>query len=83
MSLQQELGFYRNTLVLSGDLAIGLKLGEPYVSHSVMGCSATPMLSAPTFRHALTMTENFGRLTFSFFSFKYGVCGRQDMVFHE
>jgi AraC-like DNA-binding protein len=35
------------------------------------------LLSAATFRHALTLTENFGRLTFSFFTFKHGVSGRQ------
>ena len=29
MSLQQELAFYRNTLELTGDETIGLKLGEP------------------------------------------------------
>ncbi len=76
MSLQQELGFYRNTLELSGDPAIGLQLGEPYVPQCY-GLFGYALLSAATFRHALTLTENFGRLTFSFFTFKHGVCGKQ------
>jgi AraC-like DNA-binding protein len=76
MSLQQELGFYRNTLELSGDPAIGLQLGEPYVPQRY-GLFGYALLSAATFRHALTLTENFGRLTFSFFTFKHGVGGKQ------
>ena len=76
MSLQQELTFYRNTLELSGDRLIGLKLGEPFVPQRY-GLFGYALLSAATFRHALTLTENFGRLTFTFFSFTYGVSGRQ------
>jgi len=76
MSLQQELAFYRNTLELSGDPLIGLKLGEPFVPQRY-GLFGYALLSAATFRHALTLTENFGRLTFSFFTFRYGVSGRQ------
>jgi AraC-like DNA-binding protein len=76
MSLQQELAFYRNTLELSGDPAIGLKLGEPFVPQRY-GLFGYALLSAATFRHALTLTENFGRLTFSFYTLRYGVVGKQ------
>ncbi|MBE9540176.1 MAG: AraC family transcriptional regulator [Proteobacteria bacterium] len=75
MSLQQELGFYRNALKLSDDPAVGLKLGEPYLPQRY-GLFGYAMLSAATFRHVLTLAENFGRLTFSFFTFKHGVSGR-------
>ncbi len=76
MSLQQELAFYRNMLTLSGDPAIGLKLGEPFVPQRY-GLFGYALLSAATFRHALTLTQNFGRLTFSFYSLKFGVSGKQ------
>ena len=75
MSLQQELGFYRNALELTGDAAIGLKLGEPYIPQRY-GLFGYALLSAATFRHALTLAENFGRLTFSFFTFRFGVSGK-------
>ena len=68
MSLQQELAVYRNTLELSGDPLIGLKLGEPFVPQRY-GLFGYALLSAATFRHALTLTKNFGRLTFSLFTF--------------
>lgn len=74
MTLQQELAFYRNTLQLTGDPTIGLKLGEPFVPQRY-GLFGYALLSAATFRHALTLTEKFGRLTFSFFSFRFGVSG--------
>ena len=74
MSLQQELGFYRNALELTGSPVIGLKLGEPFIPQRY-GLFGYALLSAATFRHALTLTENFGRLTFSFFTFKHGVSG--------
>jgi AraC-like DNA-binding protein len=76
MTLQQELAFYRNVLELTSDPLIGLKLGEPYVPQRY-GLFGYAMLSAATFRHALTLIENFGRLTFSFFSFRFGVAGGQ------
>lgn len=76
MRLQQELGFYRNTLELTSSPVIGLKLGEPYIPQRY-GLFGYALLSAATFRHALTLTENFGRLTFSFFTFKHGVSGAQ------
>lgn len=76
MSLQQELAFYRNTLELTGDPLVGLKLGEPFIPQRY-GLFGYALLSAATFRHALTLTENFGRLTFSFFTFTHGVSGKQ------
>jgi AraC-like DNA-binding protein len=76
ITLQQELRFYRNALELTGDPVIGLKLGEPFVPQRY-GLFGYALMSAETFRHALAITENFGRLTFSFFSFKFGVEGQQ------
>ena len=76
MSLQQELAFYRNALKLTEDPVIGLRLGEPFVPQRY-GLFGFALLSAATFRHALTLTKNFGRLTFSFFTFDYGVSGSQ------
>jgi AraC-like DNA-binding protein len=76
MSLQQELAFYRNALELSGDPVVGLRLGEPFIPQRY-GLFGYALLSAATFRHALTLTENFGRLTFSFYTFTYGVSGRR------
>lgn len=76
ISLQQELRFYHNTLQLTGNPIIGLKLGEPFVPQRY-GLFGYALLSAETFRHALAITENFGRLTFSFFSFRFGVDGNR------
>ncbi len=76
MSLQQELEFYRNTLELTGNPAIGLQLGGSFVPQRY-GLFGYALLSAPTFRHALALAEKFGRLTFSFFTLKYCVAGRQ------
>jgi AraC-like DNA-binding protein len=76
MSLQQELAFYHNMLELSDDPTIGLQLGEPFVPQRY-GLFGYALLSAATFRHALTLTENFGRLTFSFYTLNYGVSGKQ------
>ena len=76
MTLQQELTFYRNTLELTGDPAIGLKLGEPFTTQRY-GLFGYAMLSAATFRHALILAENFGRLTFTYFTLKFGVSGKR------
>ena len=76
ITLHQELRFYSNALELTGDPVIGLKLGEPFVPQRY-GLFGYALMSAETFRHALAITENFGRLTFSFFSFKFGVDGQQ------
>ena len=74
MTLQQELVFYRNALELSGDPAIGLRLGVPFVPQRY-GLFGYALLSAATFRHALSLAESFGSLTFSFFSFRFGAAG--------
>ena len=74
ITLEQELRFYRNALDLTNDPTIGLKLGEPFVPQRY-GLFGYALLSAETFRHALAITENFGRLTFSFFQFSFGVDG--------
>ena len=74
ITLQQELRFYRNVLEISGDSLIGLQLGEPFVPQRY-GLFGYALLSAETFRHALAIAENFGRLTFSLFNFKFGVAG--------
>lgn len=74
MSLQQELAFYRNTLALTANPAIGLQLGRGFVPQRY-GLLGYALLSAPTFRHALALTEKFGRLTFSFFTLSYGIAG--------
>lgn len=72
VGFDQEMRFYRNILSLTGDPAIGLKLGEPFLPQNY-GLFGYALLSAATFRHALTIAEKFGRLTFSFFSFSFGV----------
>ena len=76
MTLQQELAVYRNALELSGDPAIGLKLGEGFTPQRY-GLFGYALLSAATFRHALSLVEKFGPLTFSFFTFRFGVTGPQ------
>ena len=70
ISPQQELRFYRNVLELTGDPVIGLRLGEPFLPQRY-GLFGYALLSAGTFRHALAITENFARLTFSYFSFGF------------
>jgi AraC-like DNA-binding protein len=76
MTLQQELAFYRNTLALTGEATIGLRLGEPYVPQRY-GLFGYALMSAATFRHALSLAENFGGLTFSFFTLRFGAAGRR------
>lgn len=71
MTLQQEMAFYRNCLELTGDPAIGLKLGKLFTPQRY-GLFGYALLSAPTFRHALTIVEHFGKLTFSFYTFGNG-----------
>ncbi len=75
ISLQQELVFYGNTLKLSGDPMIGLKLGEPFIPQRY-GLFGYTMLSAATFRHALTLAQKFSPLTFTLFTLRFGVEGR-------
>lgn len=72
LPLRQELRFYRNVIELTGDPEIGLQLGEPFLPQRY-GLFGYALLSAETFRHALVIAENFGRLTFSYFDFHFGV----------
>lgn len=74
MSVQQELRFYQNILALTGDPCVGLRLGETFPPQSY-GLFGYALFSAETFRHALSIAQQFGRLTFSFFSFSFGVAG--------
>lgn len=76
LTFQQELAFYRNALELTGDPAIGLYLGEPFIPQRY-GLFGYALLSASTLRQALALAVNFGRLTFSFFSFEFLERGRQ------
>jgi AraC-like DNA-binding protein len=69
LTFQQELAFYRNVLRLTGDPAIGLKLGEPFIPQRY-GLFGYALLSASTLRRAMTHAVNFGQLTFSFFTFQ-------------
>jgi AraC-like DNA-binding protein len=75
ITLQQELRFYRNILDLTGDPAIGLKLGVPFVPQRY-GLFGYALMSAETLGEALAITESYGRLTFSFFTFHFGTDGR-------
>ncbi len=74
IGFHQELLFYRNILALTGDPAIGLKLGERFLPENY-GLFGYALMSAETLRRALAITESYGRLTFSFFTFRFGVDG--------
>ena len=76
MSFQQELAFYRNILELTDDPLIGLKLGEPFQPQRY-GLYGYALLSAPTMRQAMSFGAHFGQLTFSFFTFRFIVQGKQ------
>jgi AraC-like DNA-binding protein len=76
LTFQQELAFYRNALQLTGDPAIGLKLGEPFIP-ARYGLFGYALLSASTLRRAIASAVNFGQLTFSFFSFEFVETGDQ------
>lgn len=79
ITLQQELAFYHNLLTSSGDPTIGLKLGEQFPPQRY-GLFGYALMSAATFRHALTLVNNFGRLTFTFFTLRFGVSGRHAWI---
>lgn len=74
VTLQQELRFYRNVLELSGDPAIGLKIGEAYVPQRY-GILGYALISAHTLRHVMVLAANFGDLTFTWFGLSYTVLG--------
>ena len=74
VSLQQEIRFYRNCLVLSGDPAIGLQLGAAY-SPQRYGIFGYAVLSAQTLRHGLVVSQSFGDLTFTWSGISHKVSG--------
>lgn len=66
ISKEQEFAFYRRLLELSGDAAIGLRLGTAFrlESYGVFGYA---ILSAPTLRDGLMIASKYGALSFSHF----------------
>jgi AraC-like DNA-binding protein len=74
-TLEQEYNFHRNLLQLSGDPLLGLKLGKAYTLNTY-GLFGYAFLSAQSLRHALTVTRNFGLLTFTPFLVDFLVSGK-------
>ena len=72
VTLQQEIRFYRNLLELSGDPAIGLRLGAAFVPQRY-GIFGYALLSAATLGHAMAMAAHFVALSFSWFEMGYSV----------
>lgn len=72
---QQEFRFHRNLLELSGDPLLGLQTGRAYTPETY-GLFGYAFMSAPTLRHALNITQNYGLLTFSQFAIDFKVSGR-------
>jgi len=75
LTFQQELGFYRNALQLTGDPLVGLKLGEPFIP-ARYGLFGYALMSASTLRRAMKLAVHFGQLTFSFFTFEFIEAGK-------
>jgi len=75
ITLQQELAFYGKVMKSCNDPTIGLKLGEHFFPQRY-GLFGYALMSAATFRHALTLIDSFGRLTFTFFTLRPGVSGK-------
>ena len=73
-SQQQEFRFHHNLLELTGDPLLGLKTGRAYTPETY-GLFGYAIMSAPTLRHALTITRNYGLLTFSQFAIDFQVNG--------
>ena len=72
VTLRQEDRLFGNLLALTGDPAIGLRLGR---QSSPQGYA---MLSAPTLRHALVIATRFGEdLTFTWLRFGLDIGGRE------
>ncbi|MBF7729078.1 AraC family transcriptional regulator [Pseudomonas sp. N040] len=72
VTLQQEVRFYRNLLELTGDAAIGLRLGAAFVPQRY-GIFGYALLSAATLGHAVNMAAHFVALSFSWFELAYSV----------
>ena len=77
VTLRQEDRLFGNLLALTGDPAIGLRLGRQY-SPQRYGLFGYAMLSAPTLRHALVIATRFGEdLTFTWLRFGLDIGGRE------
>lgn len=74
ITLQQELTFNRNLIQVSNNPLIGLQLGEAYPPQAY-GILGYAMISAPTLRHALSITANYGGLTFTLFTLSSEIQG--------
>jgi AraC-like DNA-binding protein len=80
VTLRQEERLFANLLALTGDPALGLRLGRQY-SPQRYGLFGYAMLSAPTLRHALVIATRFGEdLTFTWLRLGLDIGGR-DVVF--
>lgn len=75
-SLEQQFRFHRNLLELTDDPLLGLRLGKAYTLQSY-GLFGYAFLSAPTLRQAMTLTCNYGPLSFCLFRIDFGVRGRE------
>lgn len=82
VTLQQEVRFYRNVLELSGDPAIGLKIGKNFLlqRHGLFGYA---MMAAPTLRQALVLATRFGDLSFTWFKVHSAIAGNVTLSFHD
>ncbi len=78
-TLEQEFRFHRNLLRLSGDPLLGLKLGQVYTLENY-GLLGYAFLSAPTLRHALAITRNYGLLSFTLFRIDFEVTGSRAIL---
>ena len=72
VTLQQEVRFYRNLLGLTGDPAIGLRIGAVFLPQRY-GIFGYALLSAATLGHAMRMAAHFVALSFSWFELAYSV----------
>ena len=74
-TLAQEYRFHRNLLALTGDPLLGLSIGEAYTLETY-GLFGYAFMSAPTLRQAMTVTANYGPLTYTLFRIRFEVTGR-------
>jgi len=69
ISFDQEVQFFHNIVEHVPDRAVGLKLGSPFVPQSY-GMFGYALLSATSILEAFNIAANFGRLTFSLYTFE-------------
>lgn len=75
ITLKQETIFYRNLLVLTKDICVGLRLGKTYLPQRY-GLFGYALLSAMTGWQALKIATEFGHyLTYTWFRMAYSVKG--------